>query len=178
MTEIVGGLRARLLRDSLFETVRSGLGELGWFDTDRRHTLLRFVAKPARWDETVEANVMAMEIETVELHDMEMGSGLTQDDIAVVFDFLAETDSVGVDIANDIRDLLRGRLDVGPQRAVFDLLDYRQATPTKIGYAIVDEVRIERPSAIAQQEVRRHWFQIRCVVRDAYTDDLTEGADG
>ena len=98
----------------------------GWFDDGRRHQPLRLVAKPARWDETVAVNTMAMEVETVDMHDLELGSGLTQDEIAIVFDFYAENDSVGMDVTNDLRDLLRGRLDVGPQRAVFDLQDYRE----------------------------------------------------
>lgn len=172
MTEIVGGLRARLLHDSLFNTVDAGLGELGWYDPDRRHQPLRLVDQPAREDETVSVNTMAMDVRTVDLFDLEVGSGLTQDDIAVVFDFYAENDSVGFDVTNDVRDLLRGRLDVGPQRASFDLQDYRQDPPVKIGYATVDEVRVERPAAVAVQEWRRHWYQIRCVVHDAYTDDF------
>lgn len=172
MTDIVGGLRSRLLHDSLYAFVHTGLGDQGWFDSGRNHRPIRFVPRPARWDEAVELNTMAMAFGPIEMQDMEVGSGLTQDDIAVVFDFFAENDSIGDHVSNDVRDLLRGRLGSG--RATFPLQDFRQTTPTKVGYVLVDEVWIERPSAIAEKEFRRHWYQIRCVAQDVYTDDAVD----
>lgn len=169
--ELVGGLRARLLQDSLYHTINDALGELGWYDQHRQHQSLRFLAKPLRWDQAVQPNLIAMQIETVELAELELGSGLTEDEIAVLFDCYLENESVGAHLTNDLRDLLRGRHTVGPQHPVFDLYDYRQATPPTIGYAVIDEVRIERSSALVQQDYARHWYQVRCLVHDVYTND-------
>lgn len=169
--ELVGGLRVRLVLDSLYHTINGALGALGWYDPHRNHQPLRFLAKPLRWDQPVQPNLVGLQIETMELTEIELGSGLTDSEIAVRFDCYTENDSVGAHLTNDIRDLLRGRHTVGPQHPVFDLYDYRQATPPLLGYAVVDEARIERSAALVQPAAFRHWYQIRCFVHDYYTND-------
>lgn len=170
MTGIAGGLRARLVQDSLSRFVVDGLTSLGWLDPGRRHLPVRVVAKPPRWDEPVVANAIALSFEMADLDDLELGSALTRTSAAATFDLYVESDSLAVDLANDIRDLLRGRLR-SPRHGVIELVDWSQATPVTFGYATVSDVRVHRPVALASQDWRRHWVQVTCVVDDDYTDE-------
>jgi len=42
----VGGFRARLIKDNLYNTINDGLAALGWFDSGRAHKAVEFVPEP------------------------------------------------------------------------------------------------------------------------------------
>lgn len=165
---IVGGLRARLLHDSLYHLVVDGLTELGWLDPNRTHRAIRVLAKPTRWDVPIEPNVIAFDRESVNVREFEVGSHLTEDTIVTYVEIYAQSDSLGTDLSNDIRDMLRGRLTTAALHGTFPIYDYRHATPPVIGYAAIDEVRAMRNAAIAEETWVRHWFRVYCEILDTY----------
>lgn len=164
---VVGGLRARLLQDSLFAVVEGALDVLGWLDLERSHRPLRLQSEPPAWTQPVEPNTVTVQMASVDTDEVEVGSWLTTDTIVAYVNVYAENDAFGVDLTNDLRDVFRGRLPV-PGTGSFPIYDYRQATPPVVGYFAITETSALRNLSVSQEVWMRHWFRVRCVVRDTY----------
>lgn len=167
---IVGGLRARLLHDSLQLMVQDGLTALGWFDAGRSHLPIRFVRESLDWDEPVTFNLLIVSTSSRKTGFVEVGSDLSEDTVTVSIDIYAQNDSVATDLTNDVRDLLRGRLDNGAMNGSMPILDLRMATPVAVGNAILMDVRATRMPSKATAAYARHWFGVDVNVIDTYYD--------
>lgn len=165
---VVGGLRARFLQDSFQLLVLDGLTSLGWFDPGRQHLPLVFLGEPQDWDKPVEFNTMVVTTRSRETEDAEVGSNFNRDQIRISVDLYVESDSLAVDLANDIRDLLRGRLEQGPIWGGFEILDLRMATPTAVGRAVIHDVRATRLPPKAAQPYSLFMWGVDAVVGDYY----------
>lgn len=165
---LVGGLRARLLHDSVQNAVKDGLQVLGWFDPGRAHRPIEFLNEPADWDREITANSMAITTRSYVPDWIEVGSLLTQDTVVLDIDIYGETDSLVMHLANDIRDLLRGRLDIGPQRGSLPILDFQMATPVPIGHAVITDVRVTRLRPQVNRPISLHWFGVDIELFDTY----------
>lgn len=165
---IVGGLRMRLLHDSLHALVVEGLTELGWLDAGRTHDPIRILTQPTRWDVPIKPNIVAIDHESVDTTEFEVGSLLTEDTVISYVEIYAESDSLGMDLSNDIRDMLRGRLTMATIHGTFPIYDFRHATPTTIGHATVATVNSLRNAAISEENWVRHWFRVRAEILDTY----------
>jgi hypothetical protein len=168
MIALTGGVRLRLLRDSALQAVTDGLTAQGWFDANRRHKPVRIIAEPLAWDEPVEPNLITVTLDSIDTAFQETGSNLTQDTVRVLTDLYVENDTVGIEMANDIRDLFRGRIGTGVARGSLPIWDYRLATPVVITHADMGEVRVTRPATTVQQHWQRSWFTVTAEVRDTY----------
>jgi hypothetical protein len=168
MTTLTGGLRLRLVRDSALNAVVDGLTAQGWFDAGRRHRPVTVTAEPVGWEEPVEPNLLTVVVNALDSDYLETGSNFMRDTLRVVVDLYAESDTLGMELANDIRDLLRGRLGAAVTRSALPIWDYRLATPAVIAFADVDNVAVSRSIAVAQQSWRRYWFTIAADLYDAY----------
>lgn len=168
MTTVVGGLRARLLHDSLSALLKSGLEGLGWLDPGRQHQPLQFLHGPHTWDVPVNFNAVVITSEALDTEWVELGSDLVTDTAYFTVDFYAESDSLGVHVSNDMRDLLRGRLPGGAEREMVPILDFRQPTPTPIGYAYVLDVGVDRTTDQVPEQWRRHVFSLGVTLHDTY----------
>lgn len=168
----VGGLRARLIRDSFEYLLRSSLGDRGWFDANRRHEPVTIVSAPADWDEPMAMNTIAVNASNVDDIPGEMGSNYTEDTWTYYVDFYAENEVLGMDVANDIRDILRGKLpSIGREATSFDVYDFSDATPPVIFQCELENVIVDRARG-AVQPWEKFWFAIRCDVIDAYGDEF------
>jgi hypothetical protein len=167
---VVGGLRARLLHDSLQTVVEDGLKELGWFDAARSHRPIQFLAESAEWDQEISANSIVITARSRDVQWMEVGSNLHQDNVVMGVDIYAESDGFAVHVSNDIRDLLRGRLPFGPQLGAMAIMDYRQATPTPLGYALISDVRVTRVRPQVNRPHSLFWFGVDVELFDTYLD--------
>lgn len=174
----VGGTRARLVRDNLQSYVIDGLTALGWFDPARRHAPLQVITAP---DEAasdtgaltpVPLNAIAVSLPDVADDEMELGSRLTEDRWTGLVDFYAENDTVGVDVAHTVRDLLRGKyVTIGPpwDRGVCPLTDLSVQPPVDFGYLEIENVAVDRATGF-NQPWRRFWWSVSFDVLDRYTD--------
>lgn len=168
MTSVEGGLRARLIRDSLEELVRSGLTARGWFDPGRRHSPIVFVPEPNDWDEPIEANSLAISGGDSIDDPLELGSTASEDRWTFYVDFYAEDESVGTDVSGDIRDLLRGQLpSIGRTNPVLPVLDFREATPTELFTCDIESVVLDRGRGFSQPWLR-WWYTVRLDLVDEY----------
>lgn len=168
MTDVVGGLRSRFLHDSLSELLRSGLTSLGWFAPGRYHRPLQILHGPHHWDVPVGFNTLVVTSQTVDTDFIELGSNLSRDAVEISIDIFAESDSLGLEVSNDIRDLLRGRFPFGALRGSFPILDFRQPTPSAIGYAQVDNVRVQRVVDQVPEAWARQVFTVPVTLHDTY----------
>lgn len=174
MSTVVGGLRARLIKDSFFYMLQSHLEELGWFDSGRQHMPVALIAEPRNWDEPIEFNTLVLSAEDVNDTEEEMGSNLTEDRWTYYVDFFAEDDAVGADLAGDVRDILRGKMPtIGASRAMLRVYDYRQATPPVIAHVEIENVLLDRARNFPRPW-QQHWYSVRCDLVDHYYDENVE----
>lgn len=165
---VVGGLRARYLQDSLTYLITNGLVQLGWFDTDRSHRPLRFVPAPLDWNQPIICNLLTVSTVSRRTEFIELGSDLSEDNVATTVDIYGESESFGIDLANDIRDLLRGRLPGGATGGVANIFDLASNPPPVIGYVTIDEPRVAcQPTKIASARAI-HWFTVDFNLLDTY----------
>jgi hypothetical protein len=168
VTTITGGIRARLLHDSLTATLENGLAGLGWLDPGRAHQPFQFLHGPHTWSVPVTFNAIVVTSQTLDAEWVELGSDLTTDTAFLTVDLYAESDSLGVEATNDMRDLLRGRLPGGADREQLPILDFRLATPSPIGYATVVDVSLQRATDQVPEEWSRHLFSLGVTLNDTY----------
>lgn len=171
MSTVVGGLRARLIRDSLYNYVKDGVEARGWCDEGRRHAPFRFIPAPQDWDEEVPLNSIAVTNEDVGDAPAEMGSNLTDDTWTYYIDIYAEGEQIGMDVCHDVRDMMRGKMpSIGKGRMAFPVWDYRMATPEILFYCEIDGVVSDRARNFPQAW-RKNWFTVRIDVNDTYSDE-------
>jgi hypothetical protein len=169
---VVGGLRDRLLKDSFYAIVDQALNTLGWLDSGRSHRPINLIEKPHGWDVPVAPNTVAVDFTGSEVSEWEVGSRLTSDVHIGYVEIFAENDSLGAHLSNDLRDWLRCRLQVDPVGVTFPIFDFRSgSTPPVIGHMDIDAVSSLRNAAATNDVWLRHWYRVRCEIRDIYAGD-------
>lgn len=165
----VGGLRDRLLKDSFFAQIQQALNVLGWCDVGRYHKPIVLTDKPKHWDIPVKPNTVTVDFTGSTVEEWEVGSLLTSDLHVGYIDIFAENDSLGTHLSNDLRDWLRGRLQATPVGVTFPIYDYQWGTTSPvIGYMDIGGVSALRNVTVNENVWMRHWYRVRCEVRDTY----------
>lgn len=180
MTEIVGGIRSRLVHDSFAAFVQSCLGQLGWFDATvydtpvpgtRKHRPLSLIERPNNWDDPIEVNAMAITAEDTTDEDAELGSLLSNDTRHYSIDIYCENDPIGSHLRDDIRDILRGKMaSIGAGNPRLAVYDYREATPSIVFHCDIENVVADRAHNFPKPW-QQHWWSIRCDLVDTYGDE-------
>jgi hypothetical protein len=166
---VVGGLRTRFVYDSVFNALYAGMTELGWFEPGRKHRPVTFVSEPVAADDEVGLNTIAMGEGPMFDRERELGSNMSSSEYAFYIDIYAESGPVGRDMANDMRDLIMGRHG-GRTTPTFTIYDYRQATPSAIGWVDVERVNIYREDQ-PSRPWQKFWYTVRFDVTDDYLPD-------
>jgi hypothetical protein len=176
---IRGGLRTRLIGDSLRLAVIAGLEVLGWFDPTiydqppglRQHQPLRYVPRPSKWDVPIAPNCLAISTEDILEDEFGLGDEVA-DSIRCYIDIFGEDDPVSWHLTQDIRDLLIGRIGAtGRHGPVLDIYDLRMPTPAPFTQIDIEEVFVDRARNEAR-EYQNHWFMIRVDLLDEYADEF------
>jgi len=174
---IVGGLRARLIRDSVFHAVDDALRALGWYEPSSNRSQVSFRAYPYPLEEQVPPNTLALSDENDSGDEMELGSKLTEFTWAMYVDVYGEDDAIALHLAGDVADILAGRMpSVGRGRPAIDVYDYTLATPVVIFGVEVFDVRKDRAHGFPQPWLR-FWRSVTFNLVDSY-DDEDELAEG
>lgn len=166
MTDVVGGLRTRLVYDSIFNALNDGLTALGWFDAGRNHLPVTFHSEPIESDVEVQLNTVAFAEGPMFDRDREMGSNMSSAEYAFYIDVYAESGPVGRALANDLRDLIKGRHG-GRTTSTFTIWDYREDPPVELGWVDVERVNIYKEDA-PTRPWQRFWYTIRFDITDDY----------
>jgi hypothetical protein len=175
---IRGGLRSRLVIDSVRFAIISTMQQHGWFDATvhdtppglRRHLPFRYIPRPVDWAEDIHPNAIAISSDDITDDDLAFG-GEVEDIHRIYVDIFVQDDAVGWQVAYDIRDSLLGKNPelggLGPQ---VDVYDFRQPTPAPFTTIDVDVIRVDR----SQGDTRawqRHWYMIYLTFEDDYNDE-------
>ncbi len=173
----VGGLRDRLIKESVYTLIYDGLDELNWFDTDREHELVQMIPRPLDWDEEAKPNLIALSEEDIDESELELGSNFSEFSWDFYVDIYAEDGSIGMHLAGDIRHILSGRFtsitSVGP---VVPVIDYTQAsaTPIELFNVNIEDVAMSRVRRDAPKAYQRYWWVIYFRVVDEYATELDD----
>lgn len=172
MTIYVGGLRARLISESLFQMVKQSLGSLGWFDAGRQHAPINLVAEPQDLETEIPLNTLAIIDENLSEVEGEVGSLLADHNWVHMIDFYAESDAIGKQLIFDVRDILTGRMpSIGRTGPTVNVYDYTQgATPPQIFYVDITNVRLDRGHNWPHPWLQ-HWFSLQFFTEDHYADE-------
>lgn len=175
---IRGGLRARLVTDSVRFAVIATMQQHGWFDATvhdtppglRRHQPFRYIPRPVDWAEDIRPNAISIASDDISDDELALG-GEVEDRHEIYIDVFAQDDSVGWQVVYDIRDSLLGKNSelgtLGPQ---IDVYDFRLPTPAPFTTVDVDTIRVDR-SLGETREWQRHWYMVQVVVEDDYNDE-------
>jgi hypothetical protein len=171
VTVYVGGLRQRLIQDSLWNMITNSLDALGWLDPGRPHEPLHLRPKPVPLDEEIQLNTLALSDENITERDEELGSLLAEHRQTFYVDFFAENESIGKHLINDIRAIIGGRFgSVGRTRPAFSVYDYTQATPTALFDCELEDIVVDRARDFPKPW-QRFWYVCRFDVVDHYGDE-------
>lgn len=171
MSEIVGGIRARLIYDSIYYWTYEALEALGWFDSGRKHGAIRFDGGSVDADEEIPLNTLALTDEDLWELEAELGSNMSENRWTFYLDFFAESDVLGKEMVHDLRDILGGRMSsIGRDKAHVPVYDYRLATPTIQFYVDIEDLVVDRARDFPKPW-QKHWFALRFDVVDSYTDE-------
>lgn len=168
---LVGGIRTRMIRDSLRNLIVDSMTDLGWFGANRRHLPIQVIDRPNKWDDPIELNSLVVSLEDRYGDHAELGSNMMLDTWTAYVDFYAESDDIGMEVSGDIRDILRGKMSsIGRTRGVLDCYDYRE--DPAIVFATLDIVNVfEDRARNFPNEWQAHWFVVRCDLEDEYMDE-------
>jgi hypothetical protein len=154
-----GGLRDRLIHESVFKAIETELTTLGWFDAGRQHQPITIIDEFPDENADVAFNTLAISMGDSGGTPHEMGSNRVDEEIIFFVDFFAESDALGRHVRGDIYNFLK-RLDEIP------ILDYSQALDPEIFRVEVQEEVDKRKPERAVQKWQKHWYVISFSVID------------
>lgn len=167
----VGGLRARLIRDSLFQMIKDGLTNLEWFDLGRQHTPITWRESEVPPTEEIPLNTLALSDADTNTNDWELGSSMAEHNWDFFIDFYAEDSAVGIHMIRDVKDLLEGRFSsIGRVAPVFTVYDYSQANKPALFTCDIEHVDVDK-AHIFSKPWQKHWYSIALTVVDYYGNE-------
>ena len=153
-----GGLRDRMVIESLSNHIETHLDSLGWFDAGREHLPITLVSGFPNDTDEVALNTIAFSVEEASGEDLELGSKAETHQTTFFVDMFMQDDSIGWHVSGDIYFFLKKNphLDVYDYSAVGDPVDFQ-----------VELMEIDRrkPSR-ATNAWQRHWFTVSFVAED------------
>lgn len=170
MTVYTGGIRDRLIYDSIWHMVNDALRALGWYDTGRDHMPVTLVAEQLDWEHEIQPNTIAFAPERVLDQEWELGSDFKENRWRFYFDIFGENEALGNQLSGDIRDILRGKIpSIGRNMPVVNVYDYTQGQPTQIFYCTVERVTKDRSPTFTHRW-QRYLYVVSVDICDFYND--------
>jgi len=166
----VGGLRARLIKDNLFNLIDDSLIAIGWMASGRQHATVTVVPEPLDNLTEITPNKIGIDFRTVSEYEVEMGSNMADSTWLVFVDVMAESYDIGLHLATDVKDILTGRFDsIGRTSPTLTVLDLTQATPTAFTTCHISEFEMDKDEGNAEH--KRYWWTCAFNLEDTYTDE-------
>lgn len=168
MTDYTGGIRYRLIHESLFRMLEDCLDELGWFDNQPGRENVRFIAEPLPVSEEIPLNTLALaDFDLIE-DEAELGSDYSTTTWTFYVDFYAADKSIGIHLINDVRDIMRGKMHaLGRTAPVLQVYDWTLATPSEIFWCDIQDVILDKPE-IPSEAWLKNWYSCRFDLVDSY----------
>lgn len=172
----VGGLRDRLIHDSIFHAVNDGLHVLGWFPGGAQAPTdfpLHVVAEQMDWSVEIPFNTVSVASYSTSDIEAELGSDLRANRWVFYVDVFGANEAIGLQLSGDVRDILRGKNSalahfVTP--STLHVLDYSLATPVELFTCDLDRVNRDRAVQTTHRWMN-YMFSISATLTDWYNND-------
>ena len=176
MTEYVGGIRERDIRESLIAMVEDSLLALGWvFEGTAKRDPITVLREQVPMDEEITRNTIALWWGDSTHDGAEVGSNETVDTYPVTIDIYGQDDSLASQLSGDIRSILQGQFPtVGRTRPNLDVYNTTADTPSLQFTCRLEGIERDRVPSSSNSPFRRNWFAINLhIVDDEYKTELT-----
>lgn len=170
MSILVGGKRLACIQDSFYRMVQDAMRDLGWLTSNPGTRMdVTILAEQINPGTEIKPNQIGISSEDLTDTEWEMGSNLAQNRWDIYIDIFAENEGVGVALAGDLFDILRGKISaVGRTDTSFEVHNY-------IDDSVMFECSLEN---IEINRVRdwdrpfnKYWWIVACQIVDTYYDD-------
>jgi hypothetical protein len=154
-----GGLRDRMMLESVVNDIVADLTTRGWFNnTNKQYAPITVVDEYPEDDDAVELNTIAFSMGDTTSLALELGSKAERLHTSIFVDFFAENDGLGRHVVGDVAAHVN---DVGQ----FTVYDYEQVSPTAEFVVQVMESTLERSKPTrATNAWQKHWHSVAWVV--------------
>lgn len=157
---LTGGLRYRMMAESIYRDVEAFLTAEGWFDAGRYHRPITMVDEYPEEGTEVAVNTLAVSMGDSFTQPTELGSQAESMSVPFFCDFFGENDALGRHIIGDIYEHVQ-------KKKVFDILDYQQATPpVDFQVSVVEQASEIRKPERATNPWQKHWYVAAFLVED------------
>ena len=157
---LTGGLRDRMILESIIQYIKSDLSLRGWFDTNRQHAPIVIVDEYPD-NEEVQINTLAVSFGMSAQDRLELGSKAELHRWAIYVDFYAESDALGRHVIGDIYETINRDMAI-------PVYDYSLATPVQdFILDVVDESVEKSKPTNATNPWQRHWHILSFAVEDS-----------
>lgn len=154
-----GGLRDRLIFESIRNNVVAELTTLGWFGAGREHTAITIVDEFPDDNDEVALNTLAFSLGDGAGYDRELGNNDESHEMTMFIDFFAEDDAVGRHLRGDIYAYLRAN----DQQPVYD---YSTGGNPQFGTVeVLADIEKRKPER-AVNKWQKHWYVVSFTVLD------------
>lgn len=155
-----GGLRDRMIVQSVTNAVVEHLDSLDWFDSGRQHLPLVVVDEFPDDRSEPAINTLAFSAELGTGDDTEMGSFAEAHMLTMFVDFFAESDALGRHVIGDVYAFLK-------KTRVIPIFDHSVPPPTTPEFFVEVSHDVEkRKSGRAVNAWQRHWYVCAFEVED------------
>ncbi len=154
-----GGLRDRLIHESLFQALKTELTTLGWFDSGREHLPITLIDEYPDENEEVAFNTMTFSMGDGGGNDSEIGANSEDFEMVIFVDFFAEGDSIGRHVRGDVYEFFR-------TNRILPVYDYSSVgTPQEFEVEVQDDIDMRKPDR-AVNKWQKHWYVVSFTVVD------------
>lgn len=155
-----GGLRDRMILESVMNDIVADLTTRGWFDPNREHDPITVVDEFPDDKDDVALNTLAFSLGDTASRGMELGSNAEVLYVPIFADFYAESDGLGRHVVGDIASHAQ---DVGQ----FQVYDYSTVgDPAEFIVQIAEDGIDRSKPARAVNAWQKHWHIVAVMVVD------------
>ncbi len=161
MATLEGGLRDRMLLQSVLNDIVGDLTARGWFTVGREHKAFTVVDEYPDDKAEVELNTIAFSLGDTRTSQAEMGSAGEILFVPIFVDMFAESDGLGRHVVGDVHAFVQ-------KQGQFDVLDYRVDPNPPVEYVVqLVDGSIERTKPTrAVNSWQKHWHTVAFVVTE------------
>jgi hypothetical protein len=154
-----GGLRDRMIHESILQNLKAQLTTLGWFGVTRQHSAIVMIDEFPDENSEVQPNTLAVSLGDGGGVPRELGNKDESHELTLFVDFFAEDDSVGREMRGDVYAYFRGN-------QTQPVYDYRDAIPSQFGTVdVLDDIEKRKPER-AINKWQKHWYVVSITVVD------------
>lgn len=155
-----GGLRDRMIFESIHKNLEGHLQAVGWFDVGRQHLPITIIDEFPDDNAEVAFNTLALSMGDAGGPDAELGSEAEDWETVVFVDFFAENDSLGRHMRGDVYEFFRSN-------KMQPVYDYSVADWTpQFGFVEVQEDIDQRKPDRSVTKWQKHWYTVSFTIID------------